>query len=55
MVEQEKYSRTLNGLISTYFGRIPKTGETFAIDGWNFYIIKSKLNSIESVLIKKEG
>lgn len=55
LVEQAKYSRTLNGLISTYLGRIPKTGETFAIDGWNFYIIKSKLNSIESVLIKKEG
>lgn len=52
---QAKSSRTLNGLISTYLGRIPKTGERFAIDGWNFYIIKSKLNSIESVLIRKEG
>ena len=52
---QAKSSRTLNGLISTYLGRIPKTGEIFAIDGWNFYIIKSKSNSIESVLIRKEG
>lgn len=55
LVEQAKSSRTMNGLISTYLGRIPKTGETFAIDGWKFYIIRSKLNSIESVLIKKEG
>lgn len=55
LVERAKSVRTLNGLISLYLGRIPKTGERFAIDGWNFYIIRSKLNSIKSVLIKKKG
>ncbi len=53
--KQSESVRTLNGLLSAYLGRIPKTGEKFAIDGWNFYIIKSKLNCIESVLIKKKG
>ena len=49
-------ARTLNGAITRYLGRIPKTGERFDIDGWNFYIMHSGQNRIESVLIgKKEG
>jgi len=55
LVEQVKSVRTLNGLISLYLGKIPKTGERFAIDEWKFYIIKSKLTCIESVLIIKRG
>ena len=45
--------RTLNGLLTRYLGRIPKTGERFAVDGWNFYIMSSGLTKIESVLIRK--
>jgi putative hemolysin len=52
--QQAKSSRTINGLLSSYLGRIPKKGEVFAIDGWSFYIIEARLNRIESVLIKKE-
>ncbi|MDR2728907.1 MAG: CNNM domain-containing protein [Chitinispirillales bacterium] len=45
--------RTLNGVLTRYLGRIPKTGERFAVDGWNFYIMSSGLTKIESVLIRK--
>jgi len=45
--------RTLNGLLTRHLGRIPKTGERFTVDGWNFYIINSGLTKIESVLIRK--
>ncbi len=55
LMEQAKSVRTLNGLISLHLGKIPKAGERFAINEWNFYIIKSKLNSVESVLITKRG
>ncbi len=54
--ELESYTeevRTLNGILTRYLGRIPKTGEQFAIGGFNFYIIKSGLTRIESVLIKR--
>ncbi len=54
-VERARAVRTLNGFISLYLGKIPKTGERFAIDGWKFYIIRSKLNYVESVLITKKG
>lgn len=47
--------RTLNGLILMHLGKIPKTGERFAIDGWNFYIIRAQANYIESILITKRG
>jgi CBS domain containing-hemolysin-like protein len=47
-------ARTLNGLITRYLGRIPKTGEKFDIEGKNIYIMYSRPNKIESVLIRKE-
>jgi putative hemolysin len=48
-------ARTLNGLITNYLGKIPKTGEKFAIDMWTFYIIKARSNRIDKVLIKKRN
>lgn len=45
--------RTINGLITNYLGRIPKTGDRFAIDGWNFYIIGANPTRIDSILIHK--
>jgi len=47
-------ARTINGLITKHLGKIPKSGETFAIDEWTFYIIKARANRIESVLVKKK-
>ncbi|MFW5813617.1 MAG: CNNM domain-containing protein [Fibrobacterota bacterium] len=44
---------TLNGVITRYLGRIPKTDDRFAIGDWNFYIIKSGPTRVESVLIRK--
>lgn len=46
--------RTLNGLLTNYLGYIPHTGDKFAIDGWNFYIIKADPVKIKSVLIRKK-
>jgi CBS domain containing-hemolysin-like protein len=47
-------ARTLNGVLTRYLGRIPKTGERFDIDGKNFYIMYSGPSRIESVLIRKD-
>jgi putative hemolysin len=47
-------ARTLNGLVTRYLGRIPKTGEKFDIDGKNIYIMYAGPNKIETVLIRKE-
>lgn len=47
--------RTLNGLITSYLGKIPKSGVEFAIDGFKFYIIASRLNCIETIRIQKKG
>ena len=54
LVFSQPDARTLNGLITRYLGRIPKTGEKFDIDGKNIYIMYSRPNKIESVLIRKE-
>lgn len=54
MKKLAKTARTMNGLITSYLGKIPKMGEKFAIDGWTFYIIEGKENFIESVIIKKK-
>lgn len=51
----ESSARTLNGLLTEYLGRIPEVGEVFAIDSWIFYIISSKPNFVECVLIKRKG
>lgn len=45
--------RTLNGLLTTYLGTIPVTGDKFAIGEYNFYIILASSCKIESVLIRR--
>ncbi len=45
--------RTLNGLLTRHLGRIPQTGDKFAIDGFNFYILNATPRKIESVVIRK--
>jgi len=47
--------RTLNGLLTNYLGKIPKSGERFVIDGWDFYIILANPTRIESVMIRKRN
>jgi len=47
-------ARTLNGVLTRYLGRIPKTGERFDIGGKNFYIMYSGPSRIESVMIRKD-
>lgn len=46
--------RTLNGVLTNYLGKIPKTGDRFVIEGWNFYIILANPTRIESVMIRKK-
>jgi putative hemolysin len=50
----DRKSGTLNGLLTNYLGAIPQSGDKFAIDGWNFYIIKANPMKIESVLLRKK-
>lgn len=46
-------ARTLNGLLTNFLGVIPQTGDKFALEACNFYIIAASSTKIESVLIKK--
>lgn len=48
-------SRTLNGVLTNYIGKIPKTGDRFVIDDWDFYIILANPTRIESVMIRKRN
>lgn len=47
--------RTVNGVLTNYLGRIPKTGEAFAVGGTKFYIIAAGPTKIERILIQKDG
>lgn len=47
--------RTVNGVLTNYLGRIPKTGETFAVGDSKFYIISAGPTRIDRVLIQKDG
>lgn len=53
LLKKKGLVRTLNGLLTEYLGTIPHTGDKFAIDGWNFYIISASPTKIERVLIRK--
>jgi CBS domain containing-hemolysin-like protein len=55
LADAAQNARTLNGAITRYLGRIPKTGERFDIGGWNIYIMYSEHNRIGSVLIGKDA
>jgi putative hemolysin len=46
-------SRTVNGVLTNYLGRIPKTGEMFALFDCKFYIVSASPTKIEQVLIQK--
>lgn len=47
--------RTVNGVLTNYLGRIPKTGEAFAVGCTKFYIISAGPTKIDRVLIQKDG
>lgn len=47
--------RTVNGVLTNYLGRIPKTGEAFAVGSTKFYIISAGPTKIDRVLIQKDG
>ena len=53
LLNQISNFRTVNGLITNYLGRIPKTGETFAIGECKFYILSSTPTKIDQILIQK--
>jgi putative hemolysin len=53
LVDQISNYRTVNGLLTNFLGRIPKTGETFAIGECKFYILSSTPTKIDQVLIQK--
>ncbi len=54
LTTQVKDARTLNGLLTRHFGRIPKTGERFDIGDENFYIMYSSPTRIESILVVRK-
>lgn len=45
--------RTLSGVITNYLGYIPVSGDKFAIEGWNFYILSASPVKIDTIFIKK--
>lgn len=50
--------RTLNGMITTVLGRIPKNGETIELSyfpDWEFYIVDANAQAIETIVIKRRN
>ena len=46
---------TVGGLVVGRFGRLPKRGESIAIDGYNFQVLRADSRKIHSLLVEKPG
>lgn len=55
LAELSEGVRTLNGLITSQLGQIPRAGYKFALDGFDFYIIDASQTVVKTVLIRKPG
>ena len=44
---------TVGGLVVARFGRLPKRGETIAIDGYSFQVLRSDSRKVHSLLVEK--
>jgi putative hemolysin len=54
--EDNGHYQTLGGFISSYLGRIPKTGEIFELAGWTFEIVDMDRKRIDKIIVaKKKG
>ena len=55
LLEKASEVSTLNGLSVNYLGRIPGTGESFAVGGVSFYIVEAGPTAAKRVRITKRG
>jgi magnesium and cobalt transporter len=46
---------TVGGLVVGRFGRLPKRGESIAIDGYTFQVLRADSRKIHSLLVEKSG
>jgi len=53
-IEGERYT-TVNGLILHELGRIPRTGDSFIVDGYRFTVEKGSARRSELVRVKYKG
>ena len=44
---------TIGGLVTSRFGRLPKRGESIAIDGYGFQILRADSRKIHALLVEK--
>lgn len=51
--EEEADFQSLGGLVMTYFGRIPKEGDTFDYEGWRFEVVDMDRHRVDKVLVSR--
>lgn len=51
--EEEADFQSLGGLMMTYFGRIPREGDTFDHEGWRFEVIDMDRHRVDKVLVSR--
>ncbi|HUP28782.1 MAG TPA: transporter associated domain-containing protein, partial [Usitatibacter sp.] len=44
---------TVGGMVVKRFGRLPKRGESIAVDGYNFQVLRADSRKIHSLLVDK--
>jgi magnesium and cobalt transporter len=44
---------TVGGLVVGRFGRLPKRGESIAIDGFNFQVLRADSRKVHSLLVER--
>ncbi|MFH1497132.1 MAG: hemolysin family protein [Verrucomicrobiota bacterium] len=51
--EEDADFQSLGGLMMTYFGRIPREGDTFDYEGWRFEVIDMDRHRVDKVLVSQ--
>lgn len=51
--EEDADFQSLGGLVMTYFGRIPREGDTFDYEGWRFEVIDMDRHRVDKVLVAR--
>ena len=51
--EEDADFQSLGGLVMTYFGRIPREGDTFDYEGWRFEVIDMDRHRVDKVLVTR--
>jgi putative hemolysin len=49
--EEETEFQTVGGFVLTHFGRIPRAGDSFQFEGWQFEVMDMDRQRIDKILV----